>query len=414
MNRADRLFWDGSGLYRSHRMEAVNYARRTPGPLAGLRVLELAGIGPIPFAGMVLSDLGAEVVRIDRPNPGIWPGILAAGPHDPTTRGKQSIVVDLKQTAGVEVALRLAAGCDILIEGHRPGVAERLGLGPDDCFLRNKSLVYGRMTGWGQSGPLAATAGHDINYLAISGNLSAIGPAERPYPPLNLVADYGGGAMLLLVGVLSALVHARSTGEGQVVDAAMVDGSAMLASIIRGWLASGSWVERRESNLLDGGAPFYRTYATRDGGFVAIGALEPQFFAALKTGLGIVPEELADQYDRKGWAAMSGVFESIFASRTRDEWVEHFSGTDACVSPVLSFAESAADSHMTARNSFIEVGGVVHPAPAPRFSRTPTSIPPTPPGAHPSSPAGQADHILGGLGYSEEEVGMLRRDRAVR
>ena len=231
-------------------MEAVNGAGGRPGPLAGLRVVELAGIGPIPFAGMVLSDLGADVVRVDRPDP----AILAAGPHDPTTRGKQAIVVDLKQKAGVEVVLRLAAGCDVLIEGHRPGVAERLGLGPEDCFLRNKSLVYGRMTGWGQSGPLAATAGHDINYLAVSGNLSAIGPAERPYPPLNLVADYGGGAMLLLVGVLAALIHARSTGEGQVVDAAMVDGSAMLASIIRGWLASGSWVERRESNLLDGGA----------------------------------------------------------------------------------------------------------------------------------------------------------------
>jgi alpha-methylacyl-CoA racemase len=312
------------------------------------------------------------------------------------------------------VVLRLAAGCDILIEGHRPGVAERLGLGPEDCLARNRSLVYGRMTGWGQLGPLAATAGHDINYLALSGNLSAIGPVERPYPPLNLVADYGGGAMLLLVGVLAALVNARLTGEGQVVDAAMVDGSALLASMIRGWLAAGSWQEGRESNLLDGGAPFYRTYATSEGNFVAVGALEPQFYAALKAGLGIPPEDLANQYDRGGWAEMAARFESIFASRTRDEWVERFSGTDACVSPVLSFAESAGDAHMAARNSFVEIGGVIQPAPAPRFSRTPASIARNGSTSNPVPPGQGANRILSALGYSEEEVGMLRRDRAVR
>ncbi len=379
---------------------------RSRGPLAGVRVVELAGIGPVPFAGMVLSDLGAEVVRVDR----LDPGPLAAlfGP-DPTARGRRSIALDLKQTAGVEVVLRLSGSAEVLIEGYRPGVAERLGLGPEECFARNPALVYGRITGWGQSGPLAATAGHDINYLAVSGNLSAIGPASRPYPPLNLVADYGGGAMLLLVGVLSALTHARSSGEGQVVDAAMVDGSALLASLVRGALASGAWVEGRESNLLDGGAPFYRTYRTRGGGFVAVGALEPQFFGALLTGLGIDLAEITDQYDRSGWGSMTARFEAEFALRTRAEWVERFSGTDACVSPVLSFTEALADSHLLARQTFLEIDGIVHPAPAPRFSRTPAAIPSGP------VPAGSdTDRILDALGYSEAEIGMLRRQTAVR
>ncbi|MGH8927668.1 MAG: CaiB/BaiF CoA transferase family protein, partial [Acidimicrobiia bacterium] len=246
------------------------------GPLEGVRVVELAGIGPVPFAGMVLADLGAEVVRIDRLEPGPIDGLFGS---DPTGRSRRSIALNLKDSHAVEVALRLADTADILIEGYRPGVMERLGLGPEVCLVRQPTLVYGRMTGWGQSGPLSGTAGHDINYLAVSGNLSAIGPADRPHPPLNLVADYGGGAMLVLVGVLSALIHARTTGVGQVVDAAMVDGAALLASMFRGAVASGQWREGRESNLLDGGAPFYRTYQTADGGFVAVGALEPQFFA---------------------------------------------------------------------------------------------------------------------------------------
>jgi alpha-methylacyl-CoA racemase len=379
---------------------------RSRGPLAGVRVIELAGIGPVPYAGMVLSDLGAEVVRIDRPDPG--PVAAMFGP-DPTGRGRQSIALDLKQAAGVEVVLRLAGSAEILIEGHRPGVVERLGLGPEECRARNPALVYGRMTGWGQSGPLATTAGHDINYLAISGNLSAIGPPARPYPPLNLVADYGGGAMLLLVGVLAALVHARSTGEGQVVDAAMVDGSALLSSLFRGAVASGTWEERRESNLLDGGAPFYRTYGTRDGAFVAVGALEPQFFAALLTGLGIDSAEIGDQHDRSGWESMTNRFEAEFASRTRAQWVEHFSGTDACVSPVLSFTEALADSHLVARQTFLEIDGVAQPAPAPRFSRTPAAIP-----SGPVTAGSDSDRILGALGYSEVEIGMLRRQKAVR
>lgn len=381
------------------------------GPLAGVKVVELAGIGPVPFAGMVLADLGAEVVRVDRPDPG---PLAAIGPFDPTSRGKRSIVVDLKQPSGVEVVLRLAGASDILIEGHRPGVAERLGLGPDQCLARNSALIYGRMTGWGQNGPLAATAGHDINYLAASGSLSAIGPADRPLPPLNLVADYGGGAMFLLVGILAALTHARATGEGQVVDAAMVDGSALLASVIRGLLASGSWIERRESNLLDGGAPFYRTYRTRDGGFMAVGALEPQFFAALVAGLGLDPSELGDQYDRSGWEAMSARFEGVFGSRNRSEWVDRFAGSDACVSPVLTFSESLADSHLAARGTFVDVDGTPQPAPAPRFSRTPPS---NPAGARPRGhhePTARTDRILESLGYSQGEIGKLRQERAIR
>ena len=382
-----------------------------PGPLAGVKVVELAGIGPVPFAGMVLADLGAEVVRVDRPDPGPLAAISAS---DPTSRGKDSIVVDLKQAPGVEVVLRLAGTSDILIEGHRPGVVERLGLGPIECLARNPALIYGRMTGWGQTGPLATTAGHDINYLAVSGNLAAIGPTDRPLPPLNLVADYGGGAMLLLVGILAAITHARSSGEGQVVDAAMVDGSALLASVFRGLLASGSWIEQRESNLLDGGAPFYRTYRTRDDGFMAVGALEPQFFAALVTGLGLDPADVGDQYDRGVWPTMSARFEAAFGSRNRAEWVDRFAGTDACVSPVLTFSESLADSHLAARGTFVAIDGTAQPAPAPRFSRTPLPIPA---GARPSNSdesVARTNRILETLGYSQAEIGMLRQERAVR
>ncbi|HUP15849.1 MAG TPA: CaiB/BaiF CoA-transferase family protein [Acidimicrobiia bacterium] len=381
------------------------------GPLAGVRVVELAGIGPVPFAGMVLADLGAEVVRVDRPDPG---PIAAISASDPTSRGKSSIVVDLKRAPGVEVVLRLAGASDILIEGHRPGVAERLGLGPEECSARNPALIYGRMTGWGQTGPLATTAGHDINYLAVSGNLAAIGPADRPLPPLNLVADYGGGAMLLLVGILAALTDARSSGEGQVVDAAMVDGSALLASVFRGLLGSGSWIEQRESNLLDGGAPFYRTYRTRDDGFVAVGALEPQFFAAFLTGLGLDPADVGDQYDRSRWESMSARFAAEFASRSRAEWVDRFSGTDACVSPVLTFSESLTDPHLAARRTFLEIDGIFQPAPAPRFSRTPAPIPARERLSSTDESMAEVNRILGTLGYSEAEVGMLRKERAVR
>jgi alpha-methylacyl-CoA racemase len=375
------------------------------GPLKGVRVVELAGLGPVPFAGMVLADLGADVIRVDRLDPGPVATLFSA---DPTARGRRSIALDLKQAPAVEVALRLVETAEILVEGFRPGVTERLGLGPRACLERNPALVYGRMTGWGQTGPLAPTAGHDINYLAIAGTLSAIGPVDQPLPPLNLVADYGGGAMLLLVGILSALTHARATGQGQVVDAAMVDGASLLASIVRGALASGMWTDRRQSNLLDGGAPFYRTYRTGDGGFVAVGALEPQFFAALLNGLELEADRLPAQYDRSGWPFLQRAIEERFAAYPRSHWEAIFAGTDACVTPVLSWAESAANEHLLARSTLIEVAGVRQPAPAPRFSATPAGMP------VPAGPAGlDTELILGSLGYSQADLSKLKAEKAV-
>jgi len=376
-----------------------------PGPLEGTNVVELAAIGPVPFAGMVLADLGADVIRIERPDPG---PLASTFSQDPTTRSRRSISINLKHQAGVDVFLNLATKADILLEGLRPGVAERLGIGPDTCFARNPALVYGRMTGWGQTGPLARTAGHDINYLSISGTLSAIGTADLPMAPLNLVADYGGGAMLLLVGVLGAFTHASRCGQGQVVDAAMVDGSALLATIVRGALAAGTWHEKRQANLLDGGAPFYRTYRTSDGEFVAVGALEPQFFSALVAGLGLDPEQMPGQHQRRQWPAMQETLAEVFGSRPRKHWEEVFEGTDACVSPVLSLGESPSHPHIRARETFLEVAGVIQPAPAPRFSVTVPDRPrpPVPAGTH-------TNEVLEELGYSEDDIGMLRRTGAV-
>lgn len=370
-----------------------------------MSVVELAAIGPVPFAGMVLADLGADVIRIEPPDPGPLASTVS---QDPTTRSRRSISINLKQQAGVNVLLDLAARADILLEGLRPGVAEGLGIGPDACFARNPALVYGRMTGWGQTGPLAGTAGHDINYLSISGTLSAIGPADLPMAPLNLVADYGGGAMLLLVGVLAASAHSSRTGQGQVVDAAMIDGSALLAAIVRGALAAGTWHEKRQANLLDGGAPFYRTYRTSDGEFVAVGALEPQFFAALLAGLGLEPEQMPGQYDRSQWSAMQETLADVIGSQPRKHWEEVFEGTDACVSPVLSLRESLSHPHVRARDTFLEVAGVIQPAPAPRFSATRPELPrpPVPPGTH-------TEEVLEELGYSEDDIGMLRRTGVV-
>lgn len=340
------------------------------GPLAGIRVLEIEAIGPVPFAGMMLSDLGADVLRVDRPEPPNM-GIARETRFEISGRGRRSVVVDLKEAAGVEQVLRLAERADILLEGMRPGVMERLGLGPGECLTRNPKLVYGRMTGWGQHGPLAPTVGHDINYIATAGVLHTLGRAgEPPAVPLNLVGDFGGGAMLLAFGVLAAMHEARESGHGQVVDAAMVDGSlALLAPVIGRWQA-GDWRDTRESNLLDGGAPFYRTYATADGKSVAVGAIEPRFYAALLKGLQLAPESLPHQHDRDAWPAMRERFAAIFAKHTRDHWVKVFAGTEACVSPVLSLAEMALDDHVRARGSLVEVDGVLQPAPAPRFSRT--------------------------------------------
>jgi alpha-methylacyl-CoA racemase len=348
------------------------------GPLTGVRVVELAGIGPCPHAGMMLADLGADVVRVDRSGAG--PGIGGDPARDLLLRGRRSVAADLKSAAGVGLVLDLAARADVLIEGLRPGVTERLGVGPDACLERNPRLVYGRVTGWGQDGPLASLAGHDLNYLGLTGTLAAIGrPGEPPVPPLNLVADFGGGSMLLVVGVLAALAERERSGSGQVVDAAMVDGVALLSQMMWSLRAQGGWLDGRGQNLLDGGAPFYDTYLCADGRYVAVAALEPQFYAALLHGLGLDPAELPHQLDRDGWPVLRATFTRLFASRARDEWAAVFDGVDACVTPVVELAEATTWPHLAVRGTFAEVDGVPQAAPAPRFSRTPPGPPQTPP-----------------------------------
>ncbi|MFI0369027.1 CaiB/BaiF CoA transferase family protein [Actinomadura sp. 1N219] len=347
------------------------------GPLVGLRVVELDAIGPLPHAAQVLADLGADVVRIERP-PGRALKIGDPGEPDHGLRGRRSVAADLKTPEGRATVTSLAARADVFVEGMRPGVAERLGVGPEELTVRNPSLIYARVTGWGQTGPLAQTPGHDINYISLSGALHAMGRAgEPPAPPLNLVGDYGGGSMLLLVGILSALYERARSGRGQVVDSAMVDGAVLLSQPLLALRATGGWADERAANLLDGGAPFYDTYSCADARFIAVGALEPQFFRALLDGLGLQPT-WGDQYDRAAWPTMRHAFQARFAERSRDEWAEKFDGTDACVTPVLTYAEAARHPHLTARSTFVEVGGVVQAAPAPRFSRTPAGAPRSP------------------------------------
>ncbi|MGN6330031.1 MAG: CaiB/BaiF CoA transferase family protein [Motilibacteraceae bacterium] len=352
------------------------------GPLEGVHVVELAGIGPGPFAAMMLADLGAEVLRIDRPT---GPGLSFGAPHlDVLNRGRRNVAVDLKDPRGREVVLRLVERAEVLVEGFRPGVTERLGLGPDDCWARNPALVYGRMTGWGQDGPLASTAGHDIGYVAVTGALHAVGRAGGPpQVPVNLVGDFGGGAMYLVIGVLAALLEARSSGRGQVVDAAIVDGATGLTAMLHGMLAAGTWQDRRGVNLLDSGAPFYDVYETADGRWMAVGALEPQFYAALLAVLDL-GEDVPDRNDPRQWPALRERFAARFRERTQAEWTGLFEGTDACVAPVLSLTEAPQHPHLAARGSFVEHAGVVQPAPAPRFSRTPGALgePPAHPGQH--------------------------------
>jgi alpha-methylacyl-CoA racemase len=339
-------------------------------PLAGVRIVEFDAIGPVPLAAMILADMGAEVVRLARRSGGAWAEVGGAVMN----RSRPHISVDLKSAEDIEQVLGLIDRADALIEGSRPGVMERLGLAPEVCQARNPRLVYARMTGWGQTGPLAERAGHDINYIALTGALHAMGPADAPPPvPLNLVGDYGGGAMFAIAGLLAAIIGARTTGRGQVVDVAMTDGTAVLTTMFHGLAAQGLWNEERGSNLLDGSKPFYRCYACADGKFVAVGALEPQFFAALLTGLSI-PADRFSQYDPTGWAEMEAMFADRFATRPRDDWAAVFARTDACVSPVLSFTEAPAHPHNTARATFVEAGGVVQPAPAPRFSESPAGI----------------------------------------
>jgi len=372
------------------------------GPLAGIRVVELGGIGPAPFCGMVLADLGAEVVRINRP---AEVGGPASNPV--LDRGRRNLAVDLKSPAGVEAVRRLVDTADAVIEGFRPGVMERLGFVPDELRATNPRLVVGRMTGYGQTGPEAQTAGHDIDYIARSGVLGAIGRAGgRPMMPLNLVGDFGGGGMLLAVGVLAAILSARATGEGQDVDAAMVDGSALLMAMTYGFAAQGVWdLAERGVNLFDGGMPYYDTYECADGRFVAVGAIEPQFYAALVEGLGLGDRlDLMAQDDRSTWPRQAELFAAAFAARTRDEWAAHFAGRNACVTPVLMPSEAPGDAHLAARSTYVtDETGVIHPAPAPRFGGTPLASP-----SAPTAPGADTDAVLADLGYSSEEIAVLR------
>lgn len=347
------------------------------GPLQGLRILEFSGIGPAPFAAMTLSDAGADVIRIDRPieGGGVTSSVARGRARNVMNRGRRSVVLDLKKSEAAAFLLELVGASDGLIEGFRPGVMERLGLGPDACFESNPQLVYGRVTGWGREGIYANAAGHDIDYLAISGTLNAIGPrGQAPVPPLNLLGDFGGGGLLLAFGMTSALVERAASGLGQVVDVAMVDGAAYLTTYIHGMRALGLWTDERGSNLLDGGAPFYRVYETRDRKYVAVGAVEDRFYFELLELLGLEDEDLPDRHDRNAWEDLSGEFARVFASRTRDEWMAVFDATDACVAPVLSLEESAEHQHVKERGTFVTVDNVRQPAPTPRFSRTPSSI----------------------------------------
>jgi alpha-methylacyl-CoA racemase len=342
-----------------------------PGPLEGLRVIEVAGIGPGPFCCMMLADLGAEVLRIDRPD-----GPKGGHAADVLGRGRRSVALDLKRPEAVDAVLALVARADVLVEGFRPGVMERLGLGPEACQARNPRLVYGRMTGWGQEGPLAPVAGHDITYIALTGALWSMGRAgERPVPPLNLVGDFGGGGMLLAFGIMAALFEAGRSGRGQVVDAAMTDGSATLMGAFYGLLAQGRWRNAREANLLDGACPYYDTYECADGKYVAVGALEPQFFALLLQGLGLDPARYADRADPTRWPAIRADFAAAFRRHPRDHWAGVFDGGDACVAPVLDLEEAPRHPHNAARGTFLERGGGFQPAPSPRFSRTPPAAP---------------------------------------
>ena len=376
------------------------------GPLTGLRVVELQGIGPGPFCGMMLADMGAEIIRVDR-SAAVGSGARSA---DVLARGRKSIAVDLKNPQGVETVLKLVETADVLLEGFRPGVTERLGLGPDVCLERNPKLVYGRMTGWGQTGTMAHAAGHDINYISLSGVLHAIGePGSRPTPPLNLVGDFGGGGMLLAFGIVAALYERGVSGKGQVIDAAMTDGSALLMNSIFGLMGQGVWNQNRGSNLLDGGAHFYGTYETKDGRFVSIGSIEPQFYALLleKTGLDQDPD-LAQQMSRNDWPKLREKLAAVLATKTRDEWDEIMLGTDICYAPILNFDEAVAHPHNQARNTFVASADIVQAAPAPRFSRTEPELPepPVEPGEH-------SEEVLASIGLDAAAIAELKSSGAV-
>jgi len=380
------------------------------GPLQGVKILEIAGIGPGPFAAMMLADMGAEVIRVDRAQ-AVRGGDPALPPSDVLNRGRRSIGIDLKHPDGVEALLTLVESADALIEGFRPGVAERLGFGPDVCLARNPRLVFGRMTGWGQTGPYANAAGHDINYIALAGALGPIGRAgDKPVPPLNLVGDFGGGGMLMAFGVVCGLLEAKTSGQGQVVDAAMVDGAAVLMTMFHAFKAMGMWSDERGTNLLDTGAHFYEVYETSDAKFVSIGSIEPQFYAELLALTGLTDDEsMPGQHERDQWPALKERFEVLFKTKTRDEWCEIMEGTDVCFAPVLSLSEAPTHPHNVERETFVERNGVVQPAPAPRFSRTTAEI------ARPPSFAGQhTDEVLADWGFGDDAIAKLRAADAIK
>jgi len=373
------------------------------GPLAGIKLIEIAGIGPGPMAAMMLGDLGADVIRVDRVRPS-GPERFTDPRHAVHHRSRRSIAVDLQKPGAAEIVLRLAAGADGLMEPFRPGVAERLGIGPEPCLARNPRLVYGRMTGWGQQGPLAKAAGHDINYIALTGALHAIGPAGgKPVPPLNLVGDFGGGGMLLALGMVCGLLETARSGQGQVVDAAMVDGAALLFGAVFGMHAAGLWADQRGANMLDGGSHFYDTYETKDGRYVAIGSIEPQFYALLLEKTGLADAALPEQMDKDAWPLMKERLAAIFRARTCEEWCAIMEGSDVCFAPVLSVAEAPRHPHAVARDAYVDIGGVPQPAPAPRFSRTP-------PAARVAPRRGEhTDQVLAEAGFDTDEIATLRK-----
>ena len=378
------------------------------GPLQGVKVIEIAGIGPGPFCAMMLSDMGADVLRIDRAG-SVREEMPAAPSADVLNRGRRSVGVDLKNPQGIETILRLVGEADVLMEGFRPGVMERLGLGPDVCLKRNPKLVYGRMTGWGQDGPMAQAAGHDINYIALAGALAHIGrKGEKPLPPLNLVGDFGGGGMLLAFGIVCALVERATSGKGQVVDAAMVDGASVLMAMMHGFRHSGMWSDERGTNLLDTGAHFYDTYETQDGKYISLGSIEPQFYAELLEKTGLAGEDLPRQMDRAEWPAFAERLTAIFKAKTRDEWCEIMEGSDVCFAPVLTIPEAYEHPHNVKRSTFVEVAGIRQPAPAPRFDRTPPEI--VRPGAHPGQ---HTDEALTDWGFTPEDLETLRTTKAI-
>jgi len=372
------------------------------GPLNGFRIIELAGIGPGPFCGMMLSDMGAEVIRVDRIAKGV------GAPKDVLQRNRQSVAVDLKKPEGIEIVLKLVESADALFEGFRPGVTERLGLGPDECMARNEKLVYGRMTGWGQDGPLAQSAGHDINYIGLSGALHAIGePGGKPVPPLNLIGDFGGGGMLLAYGLVCALLEAQKSGKGQVVDTAMVDGAATLMAMFFS-MAGRGFDDERGTNLLDGGSHFYNTYETKDGQHVCVGSIEPQFYQLLVEKAGVDANHFGPQMDRDQWSGFKDELEDVFKMKTRGEWCEIMEGTDVCFAPVLSVFEAPAHPHNVHRGTFIEVDGVVQPSPSPRFSRTTAEI------SHAArAPGEDSTEVLSSIGFAQDELDTLREQGVI-